>query len=325
MTSELYAYTISAHVKRHRDQPVPIDNLNLDGTGDILHGFDNAIRLGAEWPKPPEAGQPDTRERVCEVLEVHEGATDDRIRYGRIRVNRNAIRHDVRKSGTDELVPIHDDDQEGRPLFFWFVAPVESTAGLLLTERRARFGILSSVWQHLLIGHLRNRFPDVTFELAYYVPTPVWEQYEQSGDGLEGAVLERVLVEEREDREQERITERRTIGSIKTHIDRRLAPRRERVSRVLRDADRTEAIQMFLGDHHNALGPVEPEEYDLIRLRLVLDGKRRSVILGHDRVPQLGHPVDEVEHDAEGYPQVHKMANFAEDLARSIGSPLGLS
>ena len=323
MESALFAYTIRAHKQRDKAAEVKVDGLHgTDGDGDLLDSFDATMTVGAQWPQPPAPGQTDTRETVSPVEEVHTAAGDDRVRYGRVRVTRGAVGHDVTQHGTGATIAIRDEDREGRPLFFWLVAPTGSTNALVLTERRARFGIVGDVWKGLLIGGLRRDFDQTTFEFNYYVHTPVWEQYLERGDRVEGVVLRRVMVEEREDRELDNATRREVIGTIVTEVDRSVVPARQRVADLLRQGDRGGAIELVMGDRPEQLG--DAEEYESFALRLVLGGRHRTVVLGRDRVPQLGHDVTGVGHDAEGYPRVADMADFASTLARRIGGPLGI-
>lgn len=323
MESALFAYTIRAHKKREKAAELKIDGLHgTDGDGDILTSFDAALSVGTEWPAPPGEGHPDLRDTVSRIEEVHSDPDDDRIRYGRVRVTRGAVRHDVTQQHTGDTIAIRDEDREGRPLFFWLVAPTDATSALVLTERRARFGIVNDVWKGLLIGRLRNDFQEATFEFNYYVHTPIWDQYLERGEGVDGVVLRRVMVEEREDRELENATRQEVVGTIITEIDRRVVPTRQRVADLLRDGDRGGAIELVMGDRTEQLGDVE--DYESIALRLVLAGRHRTVVLGRDRVPQLGHNVTGVDEDGEGYPRIKQMAAFASALARRIGGPLGI-
>lgn len=323
MSSELYAYTITAHPRRDQNQQLRIDALLGDAAGgDLLEAFDTLIVKGAEWPLPPEEGAQDTRRTLARVDVIQKPLDDSRVRWGRVRVSREAVRHDVEQAQTGETIAILDEDREGRPLFFWLVAPTRSTSVLVLTERRARFGIVTGFWRTFLLGHLRASFPGITFDLNYYVPEPVWDQYLQRGDDVRGLVLRRVLAEDRENIELDTPTRRRPAGTLTTYVDRRVVPRRERVAQALQANDRPGAVELVLGEQANSVGDVD--RYDSVSLRLTMAGKRRTVALGREIAPQIGYPVSDVGQDHEGYPLPQDMARFASELAREIGGPLGI-
>ncbi|MDP8928742.1 MAG: hypothetical protein M3O70_09250 [Actinomycetota bacterium] len=323
MSSELYGYTVTAHVRRDKNQHLRVDQLHGDhGGGDLVDVFDTVVQPGVQWPPPPEEDVEDTRDTIARVERVNTPDTDPRVRWGRVRVTRGAVRHDVEQAETGQTIAIRDADREGRPLFFWLVAPTNATSALLLTERRARFGIVSGFWMNVLIGRLRDQFPGATFDLSYYAPQPVWEEYRQHGDGIEGLVLRRVMAEEREDRELDEPTRRRVAGTMTTTIDRAIVPSRQRVAEALRGNNRVDAVELVIGDLPETVGDVD--EYDTVKLRVVMGGKRRTVILGRNRAPQLGYPVTQVRQDDEDYPRPDDMAAFATKLAREIGRPLGI-
>lgn len=322
MSSTLFAYSLTAHVRRKKDEPLSLDGLYGDGTGDVFDVFDVFIQEGLEWPPPPEDGQEDLRKTVLEVESVVTPEDDDRVRYGRVRVQRHAIRHDIEQAASGEIIEITDDDLEGRPLFFWFGSPAGSNTGLLLTERAERFGILTALWKRGLVGALRGVYEAVTFDLSYYAPVPVWDEYLEKGQGIEGAVLRRVIEEEDETKEETDPARRKMVGKVVTAIERRVIPTKKRVADALREADRSEAIEMVIGDHEE-VELDDPDEYDTVQIVLDIDGSRRTVTIGKDRIPQIGYPVHGVDDTEDDYPDLEDLAAFAADLAIQIGGPAG--
>lgn len=325
MVSELFAYTVTAHKRGDKSNRLRMDKLDAtDGSksgSDVLAAFDAVVKKGVEWPPPPAAGQDDTRETISRVETVTTPKADPRVRYGRVRVTRAAIRHDVEQAGTGNTIAIQDEDREGRPLFFWFVAPAGLTNALLLTERRQRFGIVSGFWANVLLARLKSQFSGATSELNYFVPNPVWEQYKEKGGGIEGLVLQRVMAEDREDRELDEPTRRKAGGLVTLQVDRSVLPARQKVADVFRKGDKAQAIELVVGDTAEAF---DSEQFDTVKMKVVIDGKRRTVVIGKDRVPQIGYPVTGVRLDNEGYPKADDMAKFATNLARGIGRPIGI-
>ncbi|HVE91856.1 MAG TPA: hypothetical protein VNE62_06115 [Actinomycetota bacterium] len=315
MTSTLYPYTLTAHRRGEPGESVPLDG-TLDGA-DVLAAFDTAVVNSATWVWTPSPEHPSRR---LTVEQVH--AQGIHTRYGRIRVTRPAIRHDVEQASTGSTIKIRDEDHEGRPLFFWMAVPAGNTTALLLTERRARFGIVDAFWKEHLVKRLKQHHADLTVNFSYYFEEAVWDQYRKHGGAIHGATLTRVLREEDESLELDVASSRRRVGTVQTKIEVVKRPTAEAVANIFRRRDRGAAIELLLGDA-SELGHLD--DYDTFKLTVEIRGKTRSVNLASPRFPPVGHAVEGVPTDEEGYPQIEAMAERAVGLARDIGGPIGIA
>jgi hypothetical protein len=97
------------------------------------------------------------------------------------------------------------------------------------------------------------------------------------------------------------------------------------VADLFRSGSRAAAIELLLGDEDVPIDLGSLDDYDTVSIDIELDGKNRRVILGRDRYPQIGYPVDGIDVDDEGYPDMNSLARAAAELAQEIGGPIGLA
>lgn len=320
--TELFAYTITAHVARHKNQSLRLGHLYGDGNGGhLLDAFDAAMAAGAAWP-PEEKRDPNGSTTVAKVMFSQPDPDLPSARFGRIEVDRQAPRHELHRAAEDEVISVTDRDRQGRPLFFYLLCPPESRYALLLTERSGGFGIVRSFWQGYLKGELRRSFEGVTFEIGYFNPRHVWDEYLERGQGVEGLEARRVVKEIDETKAIDDPARETPFANVLTRVDRKLAPARERVASILRNNDAQEAVRLVLPDHEDE---IDPSDYDEFALRLEIANKKRLVRLGDPDVPPVGYVVEGMDLDEDDYPEPEAMATFARDLINGIGGPIGLT
>lgn len=321
MTAELFAYQLTANVRGRPKEQLRMGELHGPGAGGpLLDAFDDVMAPGWEFPPPPEAGL-ENRTRISTTMGCQADPDVPHSRMGRVQADRTAVPHDLRRAVTTQPIRVTSDDWEGRPIFFYLLAPPGTFTALLLTERTGGFGIVTSFWNRYVIPRLRQTFSDTKFDFGYYNPRPVWEEYLAHGQGLEGLQLRRSLRARDEAEEVDGAPVFKDVGRLLTRIDRATRPARETVASVFQSGDRAEALALLLPEEER--DAVNPAEYDEVAVDAIISGRKRRVRLGREHVPPIGYPVT-VDAGDDGYPSLEGMAAHSRELIADIGGAAGL-
>lgn len=157
-----------------------------------------------------------------------------------------------------------------------------------------------------------------------WYPKDVLAQYLEHGDGLSGATLRKVVVEQDENKSIDDPAHVKKYGTIDLVIKRRWKPDQSLMGKLLgNQLGMDEAIEVLIPpDAVN--GPVKSIKPDELLLSLDFDNRGpMSVSVTRDRAPRAGFPVGSVQVDGDGYPVLSAMVERAGEVQADITAALG--